>query len=591
ALQYQTPFLKIKYVKGLRENDQKLFEKWNAYSRVAVFPFTKTKDNQFFEWGLDSMLVQDPPPQLFMNIDAGAATPITKFTNDLKPLEILRYGLPSLAYNLRTAPQTLIIGPGGGNDVLRALIFGSESIDAVEYNPLIYQAVNQVFGDFSGHIYDHPKVHFHLSEGRHFVQRTNRTYDIIQASLVDTFAASSAGALTLSESTLYTVEAFTDYLDHLKPAGILTISRFIHDPPWETLRIASIAREAFRRRGISDFSRHIIIYKLSKFSTTLIKKEAFTEAEIKEIMKIAQILSFSPVWVPGHKQDTAIFRSLLLDHDVEKFYRDYSLDVTPTTDDSPFFFFVGKLKNLLQKSSFRHQNIFHYQAIYILVVLLVIAWILILAFILLPLLIRGRELAITFSVIKKPLLYFLGIGVGYMTIEVGIIQRFLLPLGHPIYALSVVLFTMLVFSALGSACSFRFGQQRKYQWILFALIVTLLVPIILLHGTINDLLIGQTLWSRILLTVVILAPLSFLMGMPFPRGIRLFFSRNPSLIPWAWAINGASSVLASIGALFVAMISNYSVVLWLGAGFYCLAMLAVSGIFRQDLRPSGQENE
>jgi spermidine synthase len=581
AIVYQlhSPFLVIHFVKGMRENDQKLFTKWNAYSRVAVFPFRQQKDAPFFDWGIDPFVARGAPEQLFMNIDAGAATPITRFDGRLESLEILRFGLPSLAYHLRDAPETLIIGPGGGIDLLRALLFGSHYIDAVEYNPIVYQAVNEIFGDFSGHLYSRPEVHFHLGEGRHFIHRSSRRYDVIQASLVDTFAASSAGALTLSESTLYTVEAFQDYFDHLKPEGLLTISRFIQVPPWETLRIASIALESLRRRGIKDPANCIAIVRMFEFSTTLVRLSPFSPEELRQIRELAQALNFTTVWIPGSADNMSEFQDLMTTDDPGAFYARFPLDVRPTTDDSPFFFFVGKLGKIVDPTAYSKENIFYFQAIFILVFLLLMTLGIMILFMLLPWMTHGRAAtgARRASLIR-PGLYFLGIGLGYMTVEVGLIQRFLLPLGHPVYSLSVVLFTMLVSSAAGSAVSGRARLSLRHLVGIFLTIVLLVSPFIIFREAINSLIIGRPAEIRIALCILLVAPLSFFMGIPFPRGLRHFFGeQDAGGSPWAWAVNGAASVLASIGALFLAMVTCYTVVLISGACWYTLAGLSILG--------------
>lgn len=567
----------IHYVKGNPEIKNKIFEGWNAYSRVAVYPYNNVASGTFFEWGIDPTLLHDIPEQLFMNIDAGAATPITKFDGDLNKLEVFKYGLPSLVYYIKEKPKILIIGPGGGNDVLRALLFESPRIDAVEYNPLIYKAVMDVCGNFSGHLYNHPSVHFHLAEGRHFVHCSHRNYDIIQASLVDTFAASSAGALTLSESTLYTTEAFNDFLKHLNPNGILSVSRYIHKPPWETLRIASLAYKALFINGCKTPQNNIVIYRSYNYSTTLVKNTPFSKNELQTLKEFSETLHFDPVWVPGQKSSIKEF-NLLLDtgeNGRKKFISNYDLDIQPTTDDSPFFFFVGKISNLIHPSLMKVSNVFHYQAIYILIFLLIVSFLLIIFFIFVPLWFHSKGKIFSFNRLSAPFFYFIGIGLGYMSIEVALIQRYLLPLGHPVYSLSVVLFTMLLFSSLGSALSSKIIKNNKYLILILLLIPLLLLPQLILTNKIIALLIGLSLSQRIFLTVLFIAPVSFLMGMPFPTGISFFCEDDKNLIPWVWAVNGAASVLASIIALFFAMIFNYSLVLILGSLAYLIALVSL----------------
>lgn len=571
GLQVFTGFLQIKYVKGQPENPDKLFEGWNVYSRIAVYKMVKPEAHSFFEWGIDPALSLNAPEQLFMNIDAGAATPITKFEGNTETLEIFKYGLPSLPYYLLDRPKTLIIGPGGGNDVLRALVFESPAIYAVDYNPLILKVVEEEFGDFSGHPYSRPGVFFRISEGRHFVARTTEKFDLLQASLVDTFAASSSGALTLSENTLYTVEAIQEYLDHLLPGGLVSISRFSHKPAWETLRMLAIARESLLLKGQKNANECIISFEFQHFSTTLIKNEPFTAEQKQTCLEVADTLGFKPLWISGMEPVDSAYFKLMTSDDIEAFYDEYPLDVSVVTDDSPFFFFVAKPTRIFEELGSDKEHFLQYQALYLLIILLFVALIFLLLFIYLPIIVRKNVLE------KSPFtyhfFYFSCLGLGYMFIEIGLIQRFLLPLGHPVYSLTVVLCTLLLGSAFGSFFAEKAGQKQIEVSYFFIGIIIFSVPMVLCQSFLKNELLSQDFIIRVVFSIVLLFPLGFVMGMPFPLGITHFFQKRAELIPWAWAINGAASVLASILAMLLAILLNYTVLFYGGMLAYVFALM------------------
>src|SRR5262245_47411300 len=263
--------------KGHR-GDLVLFSRWNSFSRIGVY------EREHGDWSLSRAYTGELPDTRFMDIDSAASTPIVHVRPDLSDARYLRYELTALAYALKEQNadggfSALVIGPGGGRDLLSALNFGARRVDGVEINPIIANEVMRgQFREFSGYIYTHPKVRIFVEDGRSFVRRTRERYDVIQASLVDTWAATAAGAYTLTENTLYTVEAFDDYLDHLTDDGILPITRWVFDG----LRLVSLARAAVEARGWEAASR-IAIVQHDRVATFLLKKSPFTAAEVEEL--------------------------------------------------------------------------------------------------------------------------------------------------------------------------------------------------------------------------------------------------------------------------------------------------------------------
>ena len=339
------------------EKHAALFSKWNSFSRIGVY------DLPYGAWSISDRYTGPLPDSRLMDIDSSAGTQILKFDGNLGTVAYLQYELTALGYRLFGTPasgsavaapkpddaggfEALVIGTGGGRDLLSAIVFGASSIDGVEINPIIVNDVmRKRFREYSGAVYDRPNVHIFVEDGRSFVRRSTKRYDIIQASLVDTWAATAAGAYALSENSLYTTEAFEDYLDHLTDRGVLSISRWVFDG----LRLISLAQEAGARRGWDPADRLAIVQQ-DKVATFLLKKTPFTEAEIDTLAKTAADLGFAVLYLPGrqtpHFGDTRDdYARLIRSPDRRAFYADYPLDITPTTDDRPFFFNTTKLRN------------------------------------------------------------------------------------------------------------------------------------------------------------------------------------------------------------------------------------------------------
>ena len=274
------------------EGDRILFDKWNSFSRVAVY------DRQHGDWSLSPSFKGIRGDSLFMDIDSAASTPILKGTGNPTDATYLRYELTALAYHLVERPAgftALVIGPGGGRDLLSALVFGSQHVDAVEINPIIARDVMlDRFRNYSGGVYAHPRVAVHVDDGRSFIRRSTSRYDVIQASLVDTWAATAAGAYTLTENSLYTTEAFGEYIDHLTDDGLLSITRWVFDG----LRLVTLAQEACAARGL-DAAQHLAIVRKDRVATFLLKRQPFTPDDSARLQRIADQLEFEVLYAPG----------------------------------------------------------------------------------------------------------------------------------------------------------------------------------------------------------------------------------------------------------------------------------------------------
>lgn len=580
------PYFDVSTTKG-HENYAVLFSKWNSFSRIGVY------DQPYGAWSLSETYTGPLPDTHLMDIDSAAGTQIIKFDGKVKSVSYLQYELTALGYRLFSAPNTrpstpftaLVIGTGGGRDLLSALVFGASSIDGVEINPIIVNDVmRKRFREYSGAVYDRPDVHVAIEDGRSFVRRSPTQYDIIQASLVDTWAATAAGAYALSENSLYTTEAFEDYLDHLTDRGVLSISRWVFDG----LRLISLAQEAGARRGWNPADRLAVVQQ-DKVATFLLKKTPFTPAEINTLATAASQLRFAVLYLPGrtspHFGDTRDdYARLIHAPDRRAFYAQYPLDITPTTDDRPFFFNTTKLRNHafiaplaralgLQTAHAVNPGAWATGGLTALLVLLAISTALIMLFILGPLAITARS-ALGPGWLAA-LTYFACLGAGFMLIEVALLQRFVLLLGHPVYSLTVTLLSLLLGTGLGSMASRRIPDLNVRTASVLACLGVAMIGV--LWASVLPMVvraaIAAPLPARIGVAVALMAPAGMIMGLPLPGGVRLLSAWQPQLVAWAWGMNGALSVLGATLAVFIAMNWGFSITLLCGSGLYAAAAL------------------
>ena len=614
--------------KGHR-GDTVLFSKWNSFSRIGVYA------RAHGDWSLSPAYKGPLPDTRFMDIDSAASTPILGLAPDLSNAQYLRYELTALAYRVvsrdsglgirdsrehgpqardsqiitsrdsrtPTNPESripnpgftaLVIGPGGGRDLASALVFGAARVDGVEINPIIADDVmRDRFRDFSGSIYANPRVRIAVDDGRSFVRRTPNRYDVIQASLVDTWAATAAGAYTLTENTLYTVEAFDDYLEHLTPDGVLSITRWVADG----LRLVSLAQAACERRGWSAADR-LAIVRQERVATFMLKRSPFTPDEIASLRAIADRLGFDVLYAPGAAPPmaeqkgydpfftqptpdlfvdgaaTGDYARLIRAADREQFYASYRADIRPTTDDRPFFFHTTKLQHQLDVA-FGKSMLFG-NGLSALMTLLGISTTLVVLFVIGPLALADRQHTRPRGWLPW-LVYFGALGAGFMLIEVSVLQRFVLLLGHPVYSLTVTLFSLLLGTGLGAAWSRRFPRARLAQaGIAAALGVALIaVAVIVVTGPIISWAIPFPRAVRMLISAAMLVPMGLALGMPMPTGLRLLGAKAPQMLPWAWGINGALSVLGATLAIFIAMNWGFRITLLSASAVYVVAATAL----------------
>jgi len=617
--------------------------------------------------------------------DGTAPTMLYEGASDLSKFPFLDDTQAASAYVVhkasgRTDQKSMVIGVGGGVDVLVALANGASHVTAVELNTAMIEMVEERYDDYLGGLFTNgplaEKVNLVNSEGRAWLRSHDDKYDVIQMSGVDSYTALSGGAYTLSESYLYTVEAVQDFYEHLNPHGIVCYSRFMLRAPKaarETLRLANIAVEGLRLAGVDEPEKHVCVLRGGiDWASTMIKQTPFTAAEIAALREFARAeafvgLVYDPllgrhdeiVLQPEHfavlmpkvkdaiggasadiasrnasirawfaaaaevgqgaavtdallpvdlrgapvgkvmlqkltelrpaieaqanyiKKTMRNFRELLTAGAAGKqhFYDRYPFDVRPATDDAPFFFNFYKWSGLLRggrragaDGAFNYHSDFpigHF--------VLGISMLQILALAALLIFLPLRKLRA--SGVRTPgtgriFLYFAALGLGFMLFEIALMQKLVIFLGHPTYALSVVLTSLLASAGLGSLWSGRIQQVRREH--LMMMLVGVLVAVAINLMFVNFLiphLLGLSLWLRVLVVIVILVPTGFVLGMPFPSGIRVVEQTCPHLIPWGWAINAFFSVFGSIFCIVLSMAIGFSNVFYVAAVVYVIGLM------------------
>ena len=566
AINQSVKLVDIQWLKGGRNSHDGLYEKWNAFSRIHV----RELGSQPFGWGLSPRYrAQREIGQLYLDIDSGAATVITKFDGNLNAVEHLKYDVTALAHYLRNPTSVLVIGIGGGRDILTSLAFGQRHVTGVEINPDILRLLTRRFGQYSGSLQNNPDVTLVHDEARSYVARSLESYGIIQASLIDTWAATSAGAYVLTENGLYTKEAWLTFLTHLTPDGILTMSRWYYEAqPAEILRLAALATASLMDIGVADPRQHVIIVRNQDVATIMVAKRPFSAADIDAVTKISKAMEFQPVLTPRFAERPE-FEAISTPGQYEYLIRTYPLNIEAPTDDSPFFFHMLRAGDLLKRSTFQGMNQLNLRAVNVLGRSLAIVSGLSAIAIIAPLVFR-RKAREARSI--RLMIYFAAIGLAFMMVEIGQLERLIVFLGHPIYGLTVVLFVLLLASSCGS---FYSSRMRPWMWLL----PVALAAFIFASPSVTYQLTAASTPVRIAVSALLLFPSGFFMGMAFPLGISKAVSVNEGApTAWYWGVNGAFSVISSVLAVAVAVFWGVTVTLLVGLGAYILALIALGDL-------------
>ncbi|MEM7584174.1 MAG: hypothetical protein AAF560_12375 [Acidobacteriota bacterium] len=581
----ETDALRLRYAKNKSEENV-IAEKWNSFSRVAVH---READKRWsFGWNLGEGAPRRGSITRWIRIDGHAGTPMIGFEGDFEELRYLGYDMSSLGYQLRSPKSALVIGSGGGRDILTAKLLGAENVHAVEINPLVVSFVRETFSEFSGSPYDLPGVSWTVADGRNFAAaQGGQTFDVVQLAAVDTTAALAAGALSLVENSLYTVEAFENYYDVLSDDGVLAVTRnWRHEAPMMALRAADLVQAAWTNRGHENPEKHLVIVApkpgtRANWGTLLASRSPITAAEVADLRQLVESLGFSILFDPTAPQANDDFRRLFSD-EREAFLAEYPYDVRATTDDKPYFFFIMKpflaSDERPQPKGVARLHWASRKTPRILMQALTLVAAIVFVFVFLIPIIVGR---LKFSAMRGAgswLLYFAGIGLGFILVEISLIQRHTLLLGQPLYAFSITLATILIFSGLGSLVSQSVPKEalQKTQLRIVLLIVAGSIAHAFLMGGLLNHAMHWSLGWRLALTLVSLAPLGFVMGFPLPLGMRSLEMAAPKALAWGWGVNGSLSVLGTVLAMAISVFLGITATMLIGAAAYLLTLVAVT---------------
>ena len=560
--------LGVFWAKGSQQTET-LFERWNTYSRVRVTPFGKDTP---FGWGL-AHTSETKIEQKYLDIDADASTVITRHDGDIGKLSYLKDDVINAAYLVQPPTDVAVVGVGGGRDILSGLYFGAKHIRGIEINPAIFEVLTDKFADFSGHLDRQPSVTLVNAEARSYINHSPDRYDLVQISLIDTWAATAAGGLTLTENRLYTVEAWQDFYRALKPGGLLSVSRW-YEPEHhrsEFYRLVAIAASALQHRGVpaAELPQHVVALNVGNIITVITRPDAFTDAQWQGARARLLVQGFKILLGPDVSFDT-VTSTLMSGRADGAFFASLPENISPSTDDNPFFFYTARFGSLVATPSLALTN--NNAAISMTLLIVMVALCACGYYIVVPFARLARRMPL--SALTPPVMYFCAIGMGFMLIEISQMQRLMVFLGHPVYGLAVVLFTILLFSGIGSA---TVGSQALRSRSVVARLAALLTTLAL-AGLLTPLL---THWARseatdmrILLSILLLAPPAFCMGMMFPLGQSLW-RRHTELVPFFWSSNGITSMLASVLGMALSIEFGIARTYMLGACFYVICAFLI----------------
>jgi len=557
-----------------------VYDRWNSFSRITV---GESYAGPPAMWGPSPRWQPSTIEQRWLTIDGSAGTSIYRFDGNLASLGFLRRDVSNLAYAIPDLKTGAIIGVGGGRDVLSQRLFGVRDVTGIEINPIIIDLLKRRFSDYTA-IATLDGVTLELDEARSWFARTPRFFDVIQMSLVDTWAATGAGAFTFTENGLYTVEAWQRFLGRLNPDGLFTVSRwYALGEVDETGRMVSLAVATLLANGAAEPRRHLFLAAAGNVATLIVTKSPLSAAALAELKDAAKANEFPVLLSPDSVAPSAKLEKIVSATDrstLAQTTAEFHLDLTPPTDARPFFFNQLRFLSLFDADVLAHLahdgvvagNLI---ATLTLAMLVLISLVLVGATIVVPLQSTVRETGWQLAV--GGTVYFALIGIGFMMVEIGLLQRMSVFLGHPTYALSVVLFSLILWTGVGSMASERVRLAvagKLVAWSVASACYLFALPFWLpplLAG-----LDGAGLFVRAGLCVLVLAPAGFLMGFGFPTGMRLVSAINTGPTPWFWGINGAAGVLAASVAVVTSIAFSIDTTLRIGAA--CYLLITVPGV-------------
>ena len=570
-------------------------ERWNSYSRIIATP---PRLELPYLWGPSPAL---PPTlrtqQAWLNIDGAAGTAMHHFDGSRQSIDFLKYDLVNLAYSLPGLEKAAVIGVGGGRDLMSAYLFGIEDITGVELNRIFIDLHTRhpFFAPYSN-LTSVPGVQLHVDDARSWFAATDASFDVIQMSMIDTWAATGAGAFSLSENGLYTLEGWRAFTRRLTDRGVFTVSRWYNPGDVnESGRMIALALATLMDAGAVDPRRHVFVARATSIATLVLSKSPFTDAQLSVLRSQTARLGFSVLVDPDHLPESPVLRAMVMATDLEGLNQVSStvaLDLTVPTDNRPFFFnqlrFSDVPQLVIRMLRQRLQNgvlAGNLSASIALVLILVIALIAVVCTILLPL--RSAAASAPRPLIVAGTVYFSLIGLGFMFAEISLLQYFGVFLGHPTYAMGVCLFSLILSSGLGSLASGRVPLDSSGRIALWGGAVA--AYLIAAQAGLTHLFEATTalaLPARIAISLAVVMPVGFLMGFAFPTGMALVERLDREPTPWFWGINGATGVLASVLAVMIGIAFGINVTMLLAGVCYLLLIPAARSLLSMTVHPS-----
>jgi SAM-dependent methyltransferase len=586
----RTGLFAVRMAKGIRMDRAAVeYNAWNSFSMVSVL-----ESRGFRGWGLSRAFRGELPDRKTLVIDMNAMTPLVRFTGDLGEVRHVAYDLSAFVHRVhpsRPPGSVLVIGAGGGRDVLAALARGARRVVGVEINDIIVDGVMRgAYRDYVGGLYDRPDVEIVVDDGRGVVRRSKERFDVIHLSMVDTSAATAAGAYSLTENSLHTVEAFGDYLDHLRPDGLLSVSSVTMPGLAGGAGLAALAWTAIAERGGDPGAQIAVIGTewIGRPGCTLhnviVKPTPFDAAELAAIRTDAAALLFDVAYLPGAPAEGGSLIAAVAGARDRAALSDViarsSLDLSPATDDRPFFFYQNRLSDLTELLSQSRPAYLFGNGLFVLAKVALVALVLVALFLVAPFALARRQIGAGGGRSAFDLAYVSCLGLGFMCVELALVQKMTLFLGRPTYTLAVVLFVLLLCGALGSRLSGRLecGARPARLRIAVAALVAL-VAAVWISGTGDAVLAHAAVLDapvRVAIAAGLLAPIGVLLGMPYPAGLAAISRRAPTRTPWLWGLNSATSVLGSVTAILISIHVGLRAAFVVGAALYAI-VLALSG--------------
>jgi hypothetical protein len=584
ALNHLSPDgLRVVYAKGARlPRSEIAAEHWTIHGQIIAF---ESQRRQPYYWGAGRRTPRHELELVDMKVDGGAGTALTRWDGERASLDWVAHDVTSLPYHLRPGGEVAVIGVGGGRDLLTALWAGSRNVTGIEVNAAFVRLLQRDYREYAG-LADHPEVHLVHDEARSFLTRTSQRFDVLQMSLIDTWAATGAGAFTLSENGLYTLEAWRTFLGVLTPGGVFSVSRW-YSPhrASQTSRMLALAVATLLDRGVADPRAHLaLVAGGERVATLLISQEPFSAGDLARLRDAARQMGFDVLLAPDQPAGDARLERMVSSTSPSELARATAhplYDYSPPTDARPYFFNILRPRAVVSgivtsdPAGVTAQG--NLAATITLLALFGFSALLVAAVILLPL-VRSGLPHVAARDFAQALLYFSLIGAGFMLVQIPLMQRFSVYLGHPTYAVGVILFSMIAAAGAGSALSDRLPIERELR---LAAGIPLGIASILLLATLSlqpliDATIQAGLWSRCALVVAFVSVTALPLGFCFPLGVRLVRRLSDDATPWMWGVNGACGVLAAVAAVGISMWSGIDTSLHVATAAYLL--LAVPSI-------------